>query len=305
MPKAVLRTAECPQVSGALDDLRSYFGRTAGLRLEAGQACYAENRLSSLMQASEAANFSKLLGHLDPEGTGPLARELLEALTCRETWFFRDRAPFDIFAENLLPRLLQLRAPEQTLRIWSAGCSSGQEACSLAMQVDAALAAEPPRNVEIIGTDISTSMIDRAQQTTFSDTEIQQGLPVSALLKYFGQLPLPASRPWQLRRPIARRMQFKTHNLLADASDLGRFDIIFCRNVLSQMHVGAQRIVMSHLTAQLADGGFLVLGQEEEPWCVAGSFVRKFSNAAIFERRSRAQGTGPATRHLRLVSNRT
>ena len=291
-------------VSGALDSLRTYFGRTAGLRLEAGAACQAESRLSAFLQAPEIARLSHLLDRLDPDGTGPLAQELLEALSCRETWFFRDRLPFDAFSQQILPQLLKRHPPGRQLRIWSAGCSSGQETYSLALRLQCAASEIAGREIALIGTDISAAMIERAQRGAFSHTEIQCGLPVAMLLTCFEQLPEPESRPWKLKEKLRAAVEFKTHNLLADATSLGLFDVIFCRNVLNLMHPGAQRIVLANVAGQLADGGYLVLGKGEEPWSLSGSFVAVGKDTGIFERRTTPLAANVRAGHLRLVSSR-
>lgn len=289
------------RVSPALDDLRSYLGRTAGLRLEPGQACYAENRLAALMRAPEASGLSRLLARLDPDGSGPLARELIDALTCRETWFFRDRAPFEDFALRMLGVLAKRRAAEKTLRIWSAGCASGQEIYSLAICLNALRPLFADWRVELLGTDICAAQVERARQGAYSHVEIQRGLPVRAMLQYVEQLPEPASHPWRMRDCLRRALRFQKHNLLGDCEGLGQFDVIFCRNVLSQLHLGAQRAVLANLAAQLTEGGYLVLGKDETPISLAGVFSAVSEGACVFERRAFALGKRSRPSHLKLV----
>ena len=287
----------------ATDDLRSYIGRTAGLRLEPGQACYAESRLAAVMRAPEAASLAPLLARLDPDGSGPLARELIEALTCRETWFFRDRAPFEEFARRLAGIQAQPRAAPQTLRIWSAGCASGQEVYSLAMCLEALHPLFKGWRIDIIGTDICETQVERARRGEYSPVEIQRGLPMRALLKHVEQLPEPADRPWRMRYSLRHAVRFQTHNLLGDCGSLGIFDIIFCRNVLTQLHLGAQRQVLANLAAQLAQGGCLVVGKDEHPYSLDGVFSQVGDTPGVFERRQFPLSKTAKKSHLRLVVN--
>ena len=311
VPHALRSAAVCPRsarllqgegsVNTALDDLRSYLGRTVGMRLEPGQACYAENRLAALMRAPEGASISRLLARLDPDGSGPLARELIEALTCRESWFFRDRTPFVDFAQRQAGILAARLAKMKTLRVWSAGCASGQEAYSLAICLRQLRALFLDWRVEIIGTDLSGSLIERARSGAFSHAEIQRGLPVRTLLAEVEQLPEPEGYPWRMRQHLREAVSFRAHNLLDDCQDLGMFDVIFCRNVLGSMHPAAQRTVIANITGQLAEGGFLVLGRTETPWSLAASFTACGEGQGIFERRQYPLSRAAKTSHLRLV----
>ena len=288
----------------ALDDLRSYLGRTAGMRLAAGEACYAENRLAALLRAPEGKALPRLLAQLDPDGSGPLARELIEALTCRETWFFRDRAPFDDFSRRQIPALAQRRAAGKSLRVWSAGCASGQETYSLAMRLQELRSQFSGWRVDIVGTDISSVIIERAKRGAFSDSEIQRGLPVRALLNHVEQLPARDARPWRMRASLRAAVDFRVHNLLDDCARLGLFDVIFCRNVLSHMHMGAQRTVLANLAGQLAEGGHLVLGAAETPWSLTAVFAPAGPAPGVFERRAYPLSQSPRkASHLRLVAS--
>ena len=287
----------------AIDELRSYLGRTAGMRLAPGDACQAESRLAALLRAPETRGLPRLLAQLDPDGSGPLARELIEALTCRETWFFRDRSPFIDFVRRQSATAGRRRATGKPLRVWSAGCASGQETYSLAIclrELAPLLGAVP---VELLGTDISQAMVERARQGGFSDTEIQRGLPVQALLAHVDHLPESAGRPWRMRDYLRGAAAFQTQNLLGDCSGLGLFDVIFCRNVLTGLHLGAQRAVIANIAGQLADGGYLVLGQDEEPWSLSGSFAECGEGSGIFERRQFPLSRSARASHLRLVAS--
>ena len=246
-------------MSAAQDELRNYFGRASGLQLRPAQACQAESRLASLLGRSEGESLAQFIAELDPAGDGPLAREIVDALTCRETWFFRDRTPFADFLHRQLPRMMERRAEARVLRIWSAGCASGQETYSLAMCLDWARRRVADWKVELIGSDLSA-------------------------------LNMKAERIRQ--------------NLLRDCAGLGQFDIIFCRNVLSDMHIGAQRQVLANLAGQLAAGGFLVLGRDETPWSHEGEFTADGQGSGVFERRAYPLDSPRGRRHLRLIVNR-
>ena len=291
-------------VSAAQDELRSYFGRASGLHLRPALACQAESRLASLLGRSDGESLAQFIAELDPAGDGPLAREIVDALTCRETWFFRDRAPFADFLHRQLPRMMERRLESRLLRIWSAGCASGQEAYSLAMCLDWARRRLGDWKIELVGTDLSASMIERARAGAFDHGEIQRGLPVQALLRFCEQAPAPAAYPWRMRRALRASLRFEAHNLLRDCAGLGRFDIIFCRNVLADMHIGAQRQVLANLAGQLADNGFLVLGRDETPWSHEAEFTAHTPGSGVFERRAYPLETAKGRRHLRLIVNR-
>lgn len=211
-----------------------------------------------MMKRERLSGLDALAGKLRLPGAEKLAAEVTEALTTNETTFFRDGKPFD-HLKRRLPQLAAARPAGQPLRIWSAACSTGQEAYSIAMLATELGAALGGRKVEILGTDLSREVVDRAKEAVYTQFEVQRGLPVQMLVKYFKQ---EAGR-WRLAPQIREMASFREWNLLADCRPLGRFDAIFCRNVLIYFDTPTKSRVLGALAQQLAPDGVLYLGGAE------------------------------------------
>ena len=185
--------------------------------------------------------------------------DIVEAMTTNETSFFRDQRPFDTFKNTVLPYLLKTRGSRRTLRIWSAACSSGQEAYSLAMLLKEQESRIAGWRIEIIGTDISNEILDKARKGEFSQFEVQRGLPIQMLLKYFTQ----SGERWQINDDIKKMVRFDYFNLLNDMGALGTFDVVFCRNVLIYFDEPIKKEVLRKISGQMQNDGFLFLGGAE------------------------------------------
>jgi len=186
-------------------------------------------------------------------------RDVTEAMTTNESFFFRDIKPFDQFKEMVLPQLMQTRAAKRSFRIWSAACSSGQEAYSLAMILKEEAAKIPGWKVEIVATDISHEMLDKAKAGLYSQFEVQRGLPISMLVKYFKK----KDETWQIDPAIRGMVTFKEYNLLHDLKSLGQFDVVFCRNVLIYFDQPTKTTVLESISKIMPDDGILYLGGAE------------------------------------------
>ena len=184
---------------------------------------------------------------------------MTEALTINETSFFRDKTLFQTFADQLLPRLVAARADTRRLRIWCAGCSTGQEPYSIAMLIDERMRQLPGWHVEIVATDLSRPVIEAARQGRYSQFEVQRGLPVTLLLRHFHR----SGESWQINDDLRGRIAFSTLNLMESFKSLGRFDIIFCRNVLIYFDATTKARVLGNLSDALVDDGVLALGGAE------------------------------------------
>ena len=188
-----------------------------------------------------------------------LAGCVVEALLNNETYFFRDRNPFDLLAAQVLPALAEKRAASRRISIWSAGCSTGQEAYSLAML----FAADPVRwsgwTIDILATDVSSSVIDRARAGIYTQFEVQRGLGVKEMLRWFGE----TDNGWQIAEPLCRNVRFQVHNILEPAPSPGQFDIVLCRNVLLYLSLERRRQAFDRLAAAMAADASLVLGAGE------------------------------------------
>lgn len=184
---------------------------------------------------------------------------MAQAVTIQESYFFRDKVPFRFFADSILPRLMARRDSTRRIRIWCAGAATGQEPYSLAMEL-----AERERelagwNVEIVATDFVDEALRKARMGVYSQFEVQRGLPVSLLVKYFQKV----GKGWEISPRIRARVSFSSHNLLNDCRELGTFDVIFCRNVLIYFDDAIKRAILARLASQLASDGYLVLGAAE------------------------------------------
>ena len=180
-------------------------------------------------------------------------------MTTNETFFFRDKLPFEHFRDTVLPALIAARAREKRIRIWCTAASTGQEPYSLAMTLKGMGAALAGFRIEILATDISADVLERAKAGIYSQFEVQRGLPIQQLVKFFTQV----GETWQIAPEIRAMVQFRPLNLLNDFSALGTFDMVFCRNVLIYFDQETKIGVLNRLARQMPADGFLALGAAE------------------------------------------
>jgi chemotaxis protein methyltransferase CheR len=192
---------------------------------------------------------------------GPASQvaQVVEAMTTNETFFFRDKVPFDHFRELIVPELLKARASRKAIRIWCAAGSTGQEPYSLAMCLKEMAAALAGWRVEILATDLSQEVLEKSRSGRYSQFEVQRGLPIQLLVKYFKQ----SGEFWQINADIRAMVQHRQINLLHDFSQLGTFDVIFCRNVLIYFDQDTKINIFNRLAKAMEPDGFLVLGAAE------------------------------------------
>ena len=235
--------------------------RSGGV-LTADQDYMLDTRLAPLLKREAMASLDALAMRLRTPGADKLAQEMTELLTTNESHFFRDGKPFDHLKE-LLPGLHRARPPGVPIRIWSAACSTGQEAYSIAMLLaeaqEVGAADLKARRFEIIGTDLTTAVLDRAREAVFTQFEVQRGLPVRQLMKHFTQI----EGRWKAKDHLRAYTRFQQANLLTDLRSFGRFDVIFCRNVLIYFDMPTKSRVLGGLAAQLVPDGALYLGAAE------------------------------------------
>ena len=205
-----------------------------------------------------------------------MRKEVVEALTTNETFFFRDFAPFQAFSETVLPELRQRNTSTQRIRIWSAAASSGQEAYSLAMLLsDAEFTGW---DVRVIGTDIAQGVLTKAQRGRYTQLEVNRGLPVSHLVRHFTQI----GHEWQVNEDVRQLVEFRHFDLRESAQALDRFDVIFCRNVLIYFDGQTKKKILQHLRAALKPEGYLFLGAAETVQGFERSFDKKTAASATF-----------------------
>ncbi len=199
-----------------------------------------------------------------------LVNDIIEAMTTNETSFFRDTRPFDTMKNFVIPYMAEKRASKRSFRLWSAAASSGQEAYSLAMiftQLQASIL--KGFRFDIWATDISNEILEQARSGLYSQFEVQRGLPVDMLVSFFEQI----DNKWQIKDEIKKMVKYDLFNLLDPMNSIGKFDIIFCRNVLIYFNEETKRIVLDNMAKQLEDDGVLFLGGAESVIGITDSFA--------------------------------
>jgi chemotaxis protein methyltransferase CheR len=230
-----------------------------GQQLTMSRRWRIETALSALLREREISTLDELITILVMGKEPSLSQRVVEALLNNETYFFRDRSPFDLLSRHALPELAQRRGKSRRLRIWSAGCSTGQEVYSLAM-----LFAEDPEQwrgwtIDVLGTDVSTECIDRARAGTYTQFEVQRGLGINQMIKWFEECP----DGWRAVETLRRPLRFQVHNLLEPPPHPGGFDIVLCRNVLLYLSPEKRTQAFERLVASMAEDGWLMLGAGE------------------------------------------
>jgi chemotaxis protein methyltransferase CheR len=243
----------------AFEVLASLLRTGSGLVIGPDKLYLLETRLAPILKQHGLRDLDALADRVRPSGTGALERQVIEAMTTNESFFFRDDKPFAHFRQLALPRLLAARPPGAKLRIWSAASSSGQEAYSLAMILSECRAQLNARGVEIMGTDISPEQLGRARQGLYTQFEVQRGLPMQMLVKYFHK----EGTNWRINDAVRAMATFREWNLLGDLRPLGRFDVVFCRNVLIYFDPPTKARVLEAIARLMPPDGLLYLGGAE------------------------------------------
>ena len=238
--------------------LRKLLKERSGLDLSADKQYLVESRLMPLARKAGLGGIPELAQKMRGGATA-LTSEVVEAMTTNETFFFRDKIPFDHLRETVLPAMAQARAARRALRIWCAASSTGQEPYSIAMCLKEAGSLLSGWRTEIVATDLSQAVLEKSKAGIFSQFEVQRGLPIQLLVKYFTQ----NGELWQINAEIRSMVQHRQLNLLQDFSHLGVFDIIFCRNVLIYFDQETKIGVLNRIAKLLEYDGFLSLGAAE------------------------------------------
>jgi chemotaxis protein methyltransferase CheR len=238
--------------------LRKFLKDSSGLDLSADKHYLIESRLLPIARKAGLPGISELVQKLKA-GSTAIANQVIEAMTTNETFFFRDKVPFDHFRDAIMPEMLQARAARRSVRIWCAAGSTGQEPYSLAMCLKEMSAALAGWRVEILATDLSLEVIEKSKAGLYSQFEVQRGLPIQMLVKYFKQ----TGELWQINPEIRAMVQHRQINLLHDFSQLGVFDVIFCRNVLIYFDQDTKIDIFRRLAKSTDSDGFLALGAAE------------------------------------------
>ena len=238
--------------------LRKLLKDHSGLDLSADKQYLIESRLLPLSRKCGVPGIGELVQKMKG-GSSSIIAQVVEAMTTNETFFFRDKVPFEHFRDTIMPEMLKARASRKSIRIWCAAGSTGQEPYSLAMSLKEMGAALAGWRVEIIATDLSTEVLEKSKSGVYSQFEVQRGLPIQLLVKYFKQ----NGELWQISPELRAMVQHRQLNLLHDFSQLGTFDVIFCRNVLIYFDQDTKINIFGRLAKAMEGDGFLVLGAAE------------------------------------------
>ncbi len=259
---------------------RKFLEDACGIVLGDNKQYLVTSRLTKLISDNEIDSFSTLMQRMKADGK--LRNRIMDAMTTNETSWFRDIYPFDIFKEKLLPELIKTQP--RTIRIWSAACSTGQEPYSLSMMVQEYLQSKPgslsTNAVQIIGTDISPSVLAVAKSGVYEGVAVSRGLPQERKARFFRE----TGAGWEVSVDIKKRVSFRELNLMQNYTLLGRFDIIYCRNVLIYFSTELKRDILARMAKCLNPGGFLVLGGSESITNYSNEFdLIRWRNGVIYQ----------------------
>lgn len=240
----------------------------SGLVITQEKAYLLESRLNPVARKWDLDGFDGLIAALRGNKDERLLVNVTEAMTTNESFFFRDSRPFEQFKDIVLPHLLEARAARKQIRIWSAACSSGQEPYTLAMMLKEEAARLAGWKVEIVATDLSTEILNKAKEGLYSQFEVQRGLPITLLMKHFAQ----EGEKWRISDEIRSMVSYRPFNLLENPASLGSFDVVFCRNVLIYFDQATKGQVLSRVAQIMPADGYLYLGGAETVLGISDSF---------------------------------
>jgi chemotaxis protein methyltransferase CheR len=284
------------------DYLRKLLKERSGLMLSADKQYLVESRLLPVAHGAGCDSLADLVGKLRDLRSETLITKVAEAMTTNESFFFRDKLPFEHFRETIMPALLAARNAQRRIRIWCAAASTGQEPYSLAMSLKEMGESIAGREIEIVATEFSTQVLEKAKSGIFSQFEVQRGLPIQLLIKYFSQI----GDTWQVNPDIRAMVQFRPFNLLHEFTHLGPFDLVFCRNVLIYFDQETKTRVLDRIARIVEHDGYLVLGAAETVVGLTDSFKPLPDRRGVYVPNMASNGRFPlaARPALRLAAAR-
>ncbi len=243
------------------DTFRRYLQDTCGILLGDNKQYLVASRLSQLLRDHNIESLNDLVGRIRQGRGAELRQAVIDAMTTNETLWFRDVYPFEVLVSQILPNY---KGQSQPVRIWCAACSSGQEPYSISMAYEELLARSPgylPGGLQIIGTDISTQMLKLAEQAKYEHLALVRGLSPERKQRFFE--PVDGGERWQVKANIRRRASFRALNLLDSYASMGRFEVVFCRNVLIYFSAELKAKIIDKIAGLLQPRGYLFLGASE------------------------------------------
>ena len=257
--------------------------KRAGIVLTTDKMYLLESRLAPLARKEGLPSIDDLIQVVRSRRDERLITQVVDVMTTNETFFYRDKTPFNHLKEAILPILGQARRGGR-IRIWCAACSTGQEPYSIAMMLDQMPQLTGGVPVEIIASDISDRCLDRARQGLFTQFEVQRGLPIQTLMQYCTQ----QDDHWRISERMRQQVSFRKLNLIDPSYAHGKFDVIFCRNVLIYFDAPTKSDVFERLSQAMNPGGFLVLGAAESIVGVTQAFESAQDRRGVFKLVNRA-----------------
>lgn len=272
--------------------LKEFLKNRSGIVLSADKLYLVESRLTPVARDLGMAGIDELIAELKRTLDEKLKTRVTDAMTTNESFFFRDQKPFDNLRDHVLPPMIAARKAkgQNKIRIWSAACSSGQEPYTIAMMLLENASKFGDMKFEILATDLSTEIVDKAKQGAYSQFEVQRGLPIQLLVKYFSQ----TETAWQISADIQNMVRFQTFNLLDSYGVLGKFDIIFCRNVLIYFDQDTKGAILSRMADISRPDSALFLGGAESVIGISSDYQPVSGVRGVYQLASSAAAVAPA-----------
>lgn len=242
------------------DYIAGLLKQRSGISLTIDKTYLLESRIQPIARSHGHETVSELIKRLRAMPDPAIIHEVVQSMTTNETMFFRDNKPFERLKDKILPHFREAEPTRKHLRFWSAACSSGQEAYTISMCLQEEMLKMNGYSYDIIATDLCDKVVDKAKQGLYSQFEVQRGLPIQLLIKYFTQAP---ENQWRVNDNIKRMVKFQTYNLMDDYAKLGRFDVVYLRNVLIYFDEATKTQVLEKIANALNPPGFLMLGSAE------------------------------------------
>jgi chemotaxis protein methyltransferase CheR len=275
--------------------LRKFLKDNSGLDLSADKQNLIESRLAPVARREGFSSVAALLTALRTKRDEKLMAMVTDAMTTNETFFFRDKLPFDQFKSDVLPALAKTRSGSD-VKIWCAACSTGQEPYSLAMIMDECAGQFPRLKLDITATDISLRCLEKAQAGLYTQFEVQRGLPITTMVKYFEKV----DEMWRISPKIRSAVRFRAFNLLDDLRGMGRQDVIYCRNVLIYFDLETKKRVLEQMAGLLADDGYLFLGAAETVLGITDAFKPMPGMRGLYIKAQAGNAATSGTSRMRL-----
>lgn len=272
--------------------LKEFLKNRSGIVLSADKLYLVESRLTPVARDLGMSGIDELIGTLQKTADESLKTRITDAMTTNESFFFRDQTPFDNLKDHVLPPMIAARKAkgQNRIRIWSAACSSGQEPYTIAMMLLENKDKFGDMSFEILATDLSTEIVDKAKEGAYSQFEVQRGLPIQLLVKYFTQ----NETAWQISDEIQKMVRFQTFNLLDSYGVLGKFDIIFCRNVLIYFDQDTKGAILGRMSDISVPDASLFLGGAESVIGITSDYQPVTGVRGVYQLASAAAAPGPA-----------